>query len=193
MTAKMNLQFNRVGDMYLSVLDSAEQMAILRLKQFFDAEDCADAVHQLLSQRDGPEAAMRAFASWLAGEVGFGEQFRRSLEAADKILKKASALGTFDYALPLQVLCPRVFRRPQRRLGRNGGDRRSRSFQRCDTPLHRGTVDYFLARLELHRPDLLKAYQHGELRSVRQAAIAAGFLKPRARKKAVAVVVPAMR
>jgi len=42
------------------------------------------------------------------------------------------------------------------------------------------TVSYLRARLARSRPDLLERLERGEFRSVRAAAIEAGFVKPRA-------------
>lgn len=61
----------------------------------------------------------------------------------------------------------------------NGGDRRSihrsRSERTCNTG---NTADYLAARIARDRPDLLERMQDGEFKSVRAAALEAGFVSP---------------
>lgn len=168
-----------LGDLLISGLDADDRAAFGELVRFLDADDDAQAARELVSRyRRRPEETMRAFAAWLEREAGLGDRFRESVTAAHAVCRKAASLGISDYSLQLADLCPRVFRQPARDLRQNGGDRRSASFQRCEKPLARGSVGYFLGRLERDRPDLLEAYRRGEYRSIRQAAIAAGYVKP---------------
>jgi hypothetical protein len=75
-----------------------------------------------------------------------------------------------------------------RKLRQHGGDHTSQKFRKGEQPYHDKVApwygtnrSYLLARLERDRPDILEAFQRGEYRSVKAAAIHAGFVKDRAR------------
>jgi hypothetical protein len=63
-------------------------------------------------------------------------------------------------------------------LQRHGGDRKSSSYDKDDSPPQYGTsTAYLTARLARDRPDILARLHAGEYRSVRAAAREAGMVK----------------
>jgi hypothetical protein len=65
-------------------------------------------------------------------------------------------------------------------LGTHGGDRRSKDFSRCEKHIlvkGTGNRDYTLARLKRDYPKIAQALERKKFKSVRAAAIAAGFIK----------------
>lgn len=172
-------------EMLTSPLSPAERIALLELGRVLDVDDEGWIVDRLVWS-DGVYVAdaIRRYIADAAERDVPDDDLRLVLGAVGKVTSKAHELGQTEYAVRPDVFLPRLFREPPRGLRSNGGDRRSREYQHCDLSMRYGTVDYFLARLKRDRPDLLRAYRSGELASVRQAAIEAGFIKPRERPRA---------
>jgi hypothetical protein len=79
--------------------------------------------------------------------------------------------------LQAEVITAEIHRRE---LLKHGGDRRSPTANQLDNINLKGGTQaaYLRARLQRDAPDVLRQLDRGEFRSVRQAAMAAGILKP---------------
>ena len=169
-----------VGKMLVSSLAPAERKSFETFRSFVAAVDNATAAAGLADDfgRGIPEQ-VREFVEWMRRNDIPPDSRQTALEAVASVTRKAERLGLIDQTIAAADFEPRLFLAAPRRLQRNGGDRRSKRVQLCGAPIPGGTSSYFLGRLERDRPDLLDAYRRGEIPSVRQAAIRAGWVKPR--------------
>jgi hypothetical protein len=172
---------SEVGLFLLEACSSLQLAAITDFTGFASAAGASVAVFNLISS--APAAAQAVLVRYVLdlGRRGVPlDQQRLYVDALADVTARAQRFAIATWRLDVDQVLLTASQTPQRPLRANGGDRRSVHFQCCDRSLPRGTVAYFRARLQRDRPDLWAAYERGAYSSTRQAAIAAGFLRPAA-------------
>jgi hypothetical protein len=169
-----------IGNMLVSSLAPAERKAFEAFRSFVGAvDDCAAAASLTENFGAGLAEGVQEFAAWMHQRDLAPDSQRAALEAVEAVTREAERLGLIEKSIAAADFAPRHFQSAPRRLQRNGGDRRSKQIQPCDVTIPGGTSAYFVARLARDRPDLLAELRRGAIPSVRQAAIRAGWVKPR--------------
>lgn len=171
---------HEIAKILASSLAPEERRSFETFRSFVGAVDDETAAARLAERLGvGIRERVQEFTEWMRRRKMSPESRQAALEAVEAVTRKAEQLGLIEHVIVAAAFEPRLFVAAPRQLRQNGGDRRSKCFQHCDVPIPGGTSAYFLARMERDRPDLLDEFRKGEIPSVRQAAIRAGWVKMR--------------